>query len=174
MADATDMKAGGDGLMEDQVRYSLEEAHEQFARQFNGRVWALLEKEERSPEEDEEMLLAQSASLYHWRHVGTVVHEQRGQWMFSHLYTVLEDPDRALRHASRCIEITQANRSQMADFDIAYAHEAMARALALNGRADKAKEHFEQAAKAGEAISDPEDREIFLGDFGAGRWYGIG
>lgn len=159
--------------MNDHGMYSLDEAHEQFAKQFNGRVWALLEKEERSPEEDEEMLLAQSASLYHWRHVGTVVHEQRGQWMFSHLYAVLENPEKALEHATRCIEITQANRSLMADFDIAYAHEALARAHVLQGDVRRAKEHYSEAKRAGESISDPEDREIFLGDFEGGEWYGI-
>jgi tetratricopeptide (TPR) repeat protein len=154
-------------------RYSVDEAHEMFAKTFNGRVWELLEKKERSSEEDEELLLAQSASCYHWRHVGTVVHEQRGHWLFSRVYADLQRPTEALDHAEKCMVITKANPESMKDFDIAYAHEALARAHALLGNEQISKDHFQQAYKLGNAIADDEDKEIFMGDLNAGDWQGI-
>jgi tetratricopeptide (TPR) repeat protein len=159
--------------MTDESRYTLEEAHEKFAKMFNGRVWELLEKTNRSVEDDEELLLAQHASTYHWRHVGTVTHEQRSQWLYARIYAVLDDPDKSLSYALRCLEITQSNPAYMQDFDIAYAYEAAARMHALNGQLEVAREYFAQAEKAGEAIEDPEDRKIFMGDFKSGNWYGV-
>jgi hypothetical protein len=159
--------------MNEETRYSLDEAHKEFAKRFNGRVWELLEKQSRSPEEEEEMLLAQSASHYHWRHVGAVVHQQRGHWLFSRIYAVLNRPDEALDHAMTCLTLTESNRDAMKDFDIAYAQEALARAYALKGNEQLAKEHHGKAAGLGEAIADPEDREIFMGDLQSGNWYGI-
>jgi hypothetical protein len=61
----------------------------------------------------------------------------------------------------------------MMDFDLAYAEEGMARALALVGRLEDARPHYEKAKAAGEGLLEAEDREIFLGDFGSGDWYGL-
>jgi hypothetical protein len=61
----------------------------------------------------------------------------------------------------------------MQDFDLAYAEEGIARALAIVGRLEQAKQHYDKAKTAGEALVDDEDREIFMGDFGSGDWYGL-
>jgi hypothetical protein len=61
----------------------------------------------------------------------------------------------------------------MADFDIAYAYEAQARALALSGEMNEAEAHLENAQAAGEAIADEQDREIFMGDLEGGEWFGL-
>jgi hypothetical protein len=159
--------------MSAQERYSTEEAHEMFAKTFNGRVWELLEQPERNPTEDEELMLAHSASFYHWRHVGTAVHEQRGRWLFSRIFTVLDRPEDALEQAEMCMALTKANPEAMADFDVAYAHEALARSHAQLGHHKIAGEHFARAREHGEAIADAEDQEIFMGDLEAGDWYGI-
>ena len=60
----------------------------------------------------------------------------------------------------------------MEDFDIAYGYEGMARALALAGQQDEARKYKALAQAAGEAILDPEDKEIFMADLLAGEWYG--
>lgn len=159
--------------MKEESSYTLEEAHVKFAKQFNGKVWELLELETRIPEQDEELLLAQSASFYHWRHVGTEAHEQRGLWLFSRIHTVQKHPEHALDYARRCLELTQAKANMLEDFDHAYAREAMARALALNGDLEQAHQHYKQAVELGNEIADPEDREIFQGDLRSGDWYGI-
>ena len=159
--------------MSETEKYTIQEAHEKFAKTFNGRVWELLEKSNRSQGEDEEILIALCASVYHWRQVGTVVHEQRSQWLFARVYASLGEPDKALKHARACFEITKSKPAKLQDFDIAYAQEGLARAYAQMGEVDLAREHFEKAKAAGEAIANPEDREIFMGDFNTGNWYGL-
>ena len=53
--------------------------HESLAKQINGEVWSLLDKPDRSVEEDERLVLAAHASAHRWLHVGTAVHRQRGE-----------------------------------------------------------------------------------------------
>jgi len=50
----------------------------------------------------------------------------------------------------------------MEDFDLAFGHEAMARALVLAGETEQAREELRLAEAAGRAISDPEDRQVFF------------
>ncbi len=61
-----------------------------------------LENPDRTQAEDEEMLHAAHASLYHWLQVGTVLHHQRGLWMIARVHAVLGHAAEALRYASRC------------------------------------------------------------------------
>ena len=65
-----------------------------------------------------------------------------------------------------------SNLDMMNDFDVAYAYESKARALALHGDKEEARKFYEMAREAGAAIVDEEDRSIFMGDFESGDWFG--
>ena len=58
----------------------------------------------------------------------------------------------------------------LADFDLAYAHEARARALACLGRLEEAE--AELTAARAVPIADDDDRQIVDGDLAAGPWFG--
>jgi hypothetical protein len=137
---------------------------------FNG-IWDLLEKADRSPAEDEQMLLRAFASLYHWTQVGTALHIQRGYWMISRVYQTLRDAHQALEWAKKCQVITDQNMTDMEDFDLAFAQEGLARAFALNAVLDQARVHYQKAVELGKAIQDPEDRKHFQNDLKGGEWY---
>ena len=159
--------------MDETRTYTVPEAHRYFAQSTNGRVWELLQKHNRSSAENDEMLYAAHASAYHWGFAGTVVHQQRAEWLLSRVHMVLGHGNASLRHAQRCFELTEANRGLMQDFDIAYAFEGLARAQAILGDHKLAEEFLVLAEQAGNAIADEEDRSIFLGDFDGGEWYGL-
>ena len=159
--------------MEETKTLTLEEAHRHFAKSINGRVWELLQKTSRSQDEDDEMLHAAHTCTYHWKFVGNAVHQQRGEWLISHVHVVLGHANEALRHAERCFEITQFNKDLMQDFDIAYSFEGIARAQAMLGDEKIAKQFYELAQQAGNVIADAEDRSIFMGDFYGGDWFGF-
>jgi hypothetical protein len=154
-------------------KITLEEAHRRFAKSCNNKAWELLGKSPRTPLDNDEMLLAAQASLYHWQHVGTALNIQRSHWLLAHVYTVLREPSGAMKHATRCIELTKAHMSEMKDFDIAYAFEAMARTYALIGDMMNGKEYYDMALRVGQEIKDPEDKRIFMGDFSQGEWFGV-
>lgn len=149
------------------------EAIRELAKRANGRAWELLGKAERSQEEDDELIEAAHASLYYWRQVESKVNLQRGLWLVAHAHTVLGNSIQAMRYARSCLALTQEHEGKMQDFDVAYAYEGISRALALAHDDEAARGYHAAARKAGERISDPEDKSIFMGDFEAGGWYGI-
>lgn len=128
---------------------------------FNG-VWRLIEKDDRSLEDDDRMLHMAHASRYHWGQVGTAVNLARGEWQVSRVYTVLGRGEPALYHAQRVLEICEANG--IGDFDLAFAYEALARGSAVAGDERQARTWTEQALAAAEGIADDEDRELLMTD----------
>lgn len=159
--------------MDEVKTYTLEEAHKHFARTLNGKAWELLQKSERTQEEDELMVYTAYASGYHWLEAGTELHHQRAEWLIAHVYAELGLMEAALRHAERCLELTQEFSGLMKDFDRAYAYEGMARASALAGNREEALKYIELAQENGQAISGEEDRKIFMDDFKGGKWIGM-
>ena len=157
--------------MSDEKKDSLKEKHLQFAKSTNNRVWDLLEKADRSLADDQEMLLTVYASLYHWMNAGTAVNSQRGFWMLSRVYQVLNRGEDAMEWALRCQEITDNKPGEMKDFDLAFAQEGLARAYAMTGSLDRAKHHYNQAVVLGQKIKDPEDKKVFVNDLSSGDWF---
>lgn len=149
-------------------------AQETFAPALNTIAWALLRKDTRTPEEDEKMLYAAFASAYHFVETGTPTDHQRAEWLISRVYAILGNGREAVRHAKRCLELTERHDRELADYDKAFALEAMARASAVEGDSQVAQEYYERAVKAGEAIRDQDARRVFSGEFAGGAWHGVG
>jgi hypothetical protein len=59
----------------------------------------------------------------------------------------------------------------LVDFDLAYAHEATARALACTGDAQAAADHLAAAREV--EIADAEDKAQVDSDLAAGPWFGL-
>jgi uncharacterized protein YndB with AHSA1/START domain len=145
--------------------------HRAFARSLNGLVWRLLARTGRTGDDDARMVDAAHASQYHGREAGGPP-ATRGEWLVSHVYAVLGRPEPALHHARRCLELADA--PGVADFDTAYAAEAMARALACAGDLDQAAGWHSRATAAGATVANDEDRKIFTEDLATGPWFGLG
>jgi DNA-binding transcriptional MerR regulator len=131
------------------------------ARCFNS-VWDLMEKEDRTADEDDLMVHMAHASRYHWGQVGKAENVARGEWQVSRVYAVLRRPEPCLYHAQRVLDVCTANG--IADWDIAFAYEALARAHAISGDAEAARTMTERALEAAEKIEEEEDRKIVLAD----------
>ena len=128
---------------------------------FNG-VWRLLENEDRTVEDDDRMVHMAHASRYHWGQVGAPENRSRGEWQVSRVYAVLGRAEPALHHARRGLEICQAHG--IADWDLAYAYESLARAHAVAGDKEQARAWTEQALAAADEIAEDDDRELLLSD----------
>jgi hypothetical protein len=132
-----------------------------------------LEKKDRNNHDDELMIHAAHTSCYHWLQVGSGLHHQRAEWLLSHVYAEVGIAAAALKHAKRCLELTEDYMELMQDFDIAYSYEALARAHALNSNVQEAMMYIRKAEVSGQAIANEEDRKIFLADFNGGNWHGL-
>jgi len=140
----------------------LRERHEKFAVELFNLVWDLMDREERTPEEDDRMLHAAHASRYHWGEIGTPLEFERGEWQISRVYSVLKRPDGAMHHARRCLEICEANG--IGDFDLAFAYEALARANSVAGDHSGVSRYMRLAEKAGEAIGEEDNKNYSLSE----------
>lgn len=141
---------------------------------LNGECWRLLEKPDRTPAETAAMVAAAKESLDLWKQVGTAVNAQRGAWLVARAAVDARDVDGALDFALKTLELTTLHRDELADFDLAFAEEIVARAAALAGDTERAARHHAEAKRLGEAICDPEDRKEFLRQFAIGPWFGMG
>jgi len=122
---------------------------------FN-QVWTLMERDDRSREDDDRMLHAAHSSRYLWGEVGSPLNRARGEWQLSRVYCLLGRAEPALHHAGRCLD--ECVESGIGGFDLAYAHEAMARAQAVAGDLLAAAASRRAAEQAAASIDDPEDR----------------
>ncbi len=156
--------------MAEEKRYNLKEAHQAFAPGLFNKTWDLLDKKDRTPEDNELMINSAHASLYHWSQIGQPLNFQRGYWMVSHVYIMLSMKESALHHAKICLELTE--KHNIADFDQAFAYEGQARALALNDDRTESDKYYNLAKEAGEKIKKKEDRDYFLQTLDEGPWFG--
>ena len=144
--------------------FDAQKAHRFFsAGCFNG-AWKLIDKADRTREQDERMLLAAMASLWHWTHRDDVAAANLsvGYWQVSRIHAVLGRADEARRYG--VLSLDAAREGEPDPFTLGYAHEALARAEALAGNATTAAEHFVEARKAAEAVTDEESKQWLLDD----------
>lgn len=128
----------------------------------NNAVWDLLARDDRTTDDDEELVRGAYASAYHWdRAAGrSAVNAARAHYMIAKAQCAVGQPLLSLAAADRCLHVCVANG--IADFDLAYAHEARARALQALGRTDEAM--AEWTAAHGTPVADPEDQKVLDDD----------
>jgi len=125
-------------------------------------TWTLLDRKDRSPEEDDEMLHAAHASRFHWGHAGTPRNRSIGEWQLSRVYATLGRTEPALYHAHRSLDI--ARRYGLGRFYLAYAYEALARASAVAGNRRSRDRNVREARRIGSGVRDRDDRRMLLED----------
>lgn len=147
------------------------ELHREQAVTANNLTWELLDQAERTADDDEDMVRCAYAAAYHWARAARrgPENEARASWLLSRVHAVLGRGEAALHHAQGCAAACAAGT--LGDFDLAYAHESTARALACLGRLDEAAQALASARVV--PIADPEDRAIVEGDLTAEPWFGL-
>ncbi len=134
-------------------------AKEDAVALFN-ETWDLMDMADRTPEQEAAMLHKAHASCFIWMQVGQPIHAARGEWQVSRAYSVLKMGAPALLHANRSLALCQTHG--IGDFDLAFAHEAVARACMLLGDTDKMARSKAQALAACEQIEKQEDKDYTL------------
>jgi hypothetical protein len=147
--------------------------HQRLGIEFNNTAWDLLEKPNRTPAEDQEMIHAAHASHAHWLKAGTAINAQRGEWLIARVYAELGRIEPALHHLRETERLTDGHRDELADFDFAFLEALQARVAALAQNDAEAELHYATAKRLGEALDTEEDRKIFFDQLKAGAWFGF-
>ena len=142
------------------------QVHRTHAINANNATWDLLGAAERSDEETDEMLHRAHAAAYHWARAARrePVNAVRADYLVAKAWAAAGEAGPAMRFARRCLE--RCVSLGLGDFDLAYAHEAMARAATAAGDTAAAEQHWSAARAV--PITDPEDRAIVEADFADG------
>ena len=138
------------------------EQRRRLAADLFNEVWTLMERDDRSGEDDDRMLNAAHTSRLLWGEAGSPLNRARGEWQLSRAYCLLGRAEPALHHARRCLD--QCAENTISGFDLAYAHEAVARAQALAGETAAAAESRRTAEQLAATIDDADDRALLVAD----------
>jgi hypothetical protein len=136
--------------------------HRTFAPRAFNHTWSLLDLEEPTREEQEEMLASTFAQRYHWYQVGTPRNMAIADWQVSRVAAVLGYADLARRFGDRSLALCIDN--DLDAFVTGFAHEAIARAAAEVDDLETFSSHLEAAKETLIEIEDPEDRELLEAD----------
>lgn len=150
--------------MTTELSFDIQEAHRYFSAQCFNQAWDLIEREVRTPEEEEQMLNLSMASLYHWTQRPDCGSKEfsLGYWQLSRIYAITGRPDNATWYAERCREVTED--SDLPPFYLGYAYEALARAAMAGRDRQAAMGYIAQARELAKAEQSDEDRQLLLDD----------
>jgi tetratricopeptide (TPR) repeat protein len=150
--------------MSQEPAFDVVAAHKYFSAQCFNKAWDLLDKPERTAEEDEQMIRLGLASTWHWtqREDCTPTHMSTGYWQTSRIYATLGQADNARRYGQLCLEASQ--KEGVAPFYLGYAYEALARAESVAGDHEKMQEYLHEARRVADTVPDPDSKSWLLAD----------
>jgi hypothetical protein len=140
------------------------ENHKQIASQCFNRVWDLLDLQERTREEEEQMIHLAHTSFWHWTQVEnhTPTNLSIGYWQISRVYAVVGNGELALYYANRCEEVSLNGNTP--PFFIGYAYEAQARAYKVLDQDNDALSSYQKAKTYTELVVDEESKKMLVKD----------
>ncbi|MDE0888955.1 MAG: hypothetical protein OSA40_05805 [Phycisphaerales bacterium] len=128
---------------------------------FNA-AWELMERTDRSSEDDLRMMECCMASIHHWRGREDCSPKNLsiGYWQASRIASLLGQRDGAVRHAATCLDLSR----DLGPFLCGYAEEATARAALIDGDVSRARIHLKEATALCAEVTDPQGRGMLDAD----------
>ncbi|MBX7207799.1 MAG: protein kinase [Verrucomicrobiaceae bacterium] len=133
-------------------------------------AWELLQKKDRTKEDDARMISLAHESLAHWRMRDDCTDRNLsiGYWQISRVYAVVGQGHNAGRYGELCLQVSGKEEP----FYLAYAHEALARAALLNQRRDLFDKHLAEARSLSAKVADAGEKKMLDDDLAGLVWKG--
>ena len=137
-------------------------AHKFFAAHCFNKAWDLLEKPDRTVEDERLMVALNQASIYHWlnRPDCEPKHLSVGYWQASRIQAIVGNAFEAQRHAEVCLCYSVA----LEPFFLGYAYEALARAAHVAGDTSAVAKHLKLADEQAALVGRGRDRDLLIRD----------
>jgi hypothetical protein len=137
-------------------------AHKYFSAHCFNKAWDLMEKTDRTAQDDRLMVTLNQTSIYHWLQREDCNNEKLsvGYWQASRIQALLGRAAEAIGFGEVCLSYS----GELAPFYLGYAHEALARAHQLAGNNEDAKRHLVSALGLAASIRKKDDRELLETD----------
>ncbi|HWQ06248.1 MAG TPA: hypothetical protein VN453_03450 [Feifaniaceae bacterium] len=134
-----------------------------LAKTLFNETWDLIDKPDRTNEDNITMLHKAHASCFLWREANSPVNNARGEWQVSRVYSLLGMGQPALLHGKYSLSLCLENG--IGGFDLAFGYEAVARAYRTLGDSAAAAENKALGLAACERIPEQDDRDYTLASF---------
>jgi len=143
-------------------KFDTAAAHVYFSAHCFNSAWDLIDKAQRTPEENRMMVALNQASIYHWASRPDCTNENLsvGYWQASRIQALLGNAAEAARHAEMCLELSEG----LEPFYVGYAYEALARAAALGGDRERATGFASLARRQADLVEEEEHRTLLVRD----------
>jgi len=150
--------------MAEEPDFDVAAAHKFFSAECFNRTWEFMNRTDRTPEDDEQMLLLTFASQWHWsqREDCAPTNVCVGYWQISRVCAILGQADNARRYGQLSLDALSGEEGL--PFYFGYAYEALARAESVAGNKAKMKEYLSKARKAAEKVPDANARKSLTDD----------
>ncbi|XFA98524.1 hypothetical protein ACAG96_06585 [Candidatus Izemoplasma sp. B36] len=127
------------------------------AIKYFNKTWDFIEKEDRSPSENLEMIDLAFKSKYYWSLVGTKINFIRSNWQISRVFAEANLLEASLYYSKKCLEDT--TNEKITGFDLFFAYEANVRVYHLMKRFDLRDNMKVKALESLDTIIKKEDKE---------------
>ncbi len=148
--------------MADKADFDVVTVHKHFSADCFNKAWELIDKPQRTDEENEKMVLLSQASLFHWvqRDDCTNQHKSIGYWQASRVHSLIKQSEAARNYGELCLKYSDG----LEPFFLGYAYEALARAELMAGNPYKMTEYLNQAKAEAEKVTDAESKKMLMDD----------
>lgn len=142
--------------------FDIQAAHRYFAAHCFNSAWELIDKKDRTPDDDDQMIRLAQTSMWHWlqrddrRDQNLCV----GYWQLSRVCVLAGRIDDARRYGERSLKLGRNEEP----FYKGYAFETLARAEAAAGNREETVKYLSQARELSEEVSDPEWKKLLVDD----------
>jgi hypothetical protein len=142
----------------------LSQANKYFSAACFNSTWDLINKSDRTPKEDEQMLLTSMTSAWHWtqREDCQPTNMAIAYWQIARVYAQLKQVENARRYGQLCLDVSQGEDVEPVYKGFAY--EALARAEMVAGERKQMQHYLEQAFRVAALVTDEEDKQLLIAD----------
>ena len=139
--------------------FELQAAHKYFSAHCFNAAWDLIDKPDRTPEEDQQMIQLNHASMWHWtqRDDFTRKNASIGYWQASRIYALIGEADNARKYGQLCLEVSDSD--ELEPFYLGYAYEALARAESVAGNKEDINQYLKKAREAARRVKKSDNRK---------------
>jgi hypothetical protein len=142
--------------------FDTEKAHRYFSADCFNRAWEFIDKADRTPHDEEEMIRLSQASIWHWTQRADCKRSNLsvGYWQASRALAIAGRGPEARHYAQLCLDQSKGETP----FLLSYAYEALARAEKVAGNASLMAKYKAEAARLAEKVDDTDDQKLLVDD----------
>jgi hypothetical protein len=132
--------------------------HMKLGVEYFNKTWNIIDKTNRTNEEDIQMINFAHASRLHWELSDcSDLKKARGDWQISRVYNILNMGESALTFGFESLRLIEKNN--YGDFDLVFAYETIALAYKVLGNNQKKKLYLDLAYKNLVNVKNKDDKE---------------